>query len=89
MVARRDKNKNPQKLGVVQSTQERKKYNKGGGGVLASRDWAGKVGKIQGTPSSASKDTPRKKSWELVGGVVVNPGFTGFCRFSHLYLAPF
>jgi len=26
--------------------------------------------KIQGTPSSASKDTPREKFWELVGGVV-------------------
>ena len=24
--------------------------------------------KIQGTPSSASKDTPREKFWELVGG---------------------
>ena len=24
--------------------------------------------KIQGTPSSASKDTPREKNWELVGG---------------------
>ena len=23
--------------------------------------------KIQGTPSSASKDTPREKNWELVG----------------------
>ena len=35
--------------------------------------------KIQGTPSSASKDTPRKKSWELVGGVVVKSRMSRFC----------
>ena len=37
--------------------------------------------KIQGTPSSASKDTPRKKSWELGRGVVVKSRIPGFCRF--------
>ena len=37
--------------------------------------------KIQGTPSSASKDTPRKKSWELGRGVVVKSQMRGNARF--------
>ena len=37
--------------------------------------------KIQGTLTLGSKETPRKKSWELVGGVVVKSRLRPFCRF--------